>query len=352
MLPVQNGSRLRAATALFTLTTIFAGLVGAQVSATPKAVVIAPLAPPNRSVDMNLTYRTGYSFPVYQSGMLVTKRTEISAKTEKNIFVHSPAVPEPSRLSHWGPGGDKTILTAVAKGAGDTVISSGWTRQGTRAEYFIARSDSAGNNIETIRTKRYLASAVCANKDGSMWALGTRPQQRDGSYFYALRRYDAHGNFIEGTLRTQNVGEEYSLAAVDPRQVFLSCQEDDVYVFNGPARQLFHYSSATKKLNSWDVGGPAGISSPLITGFATSASGRVFLSLREGQHGRLGQRGLFQLVGINSQKAEWRAVPGTLNSGGLPGKFWLLLGIDGNDLVYVTTALPGRKEAMNWSTIN
>ncbi len=310
-------------------------------------LVIRPLAAPSRSVETRIQFKAGHSFPIFSNGSLIERRIDLRTGTEKNISIYRPDSGQNAQFTLWIEGADRTSLTNLSLSDNNDIISTGFAARGTAATYFIRFSDSSAKDAIMVNTHAYLASAVCANPDGSVWTLGSRPRRVDGSYFGALRHYSRQGVVLDQALRTKNIGGEYSLASVDPRQVFLSCQNGDAYVYNNLSKTLSHFIASLSRTDTWTISGPSDMSGQMITGFATSADGSVFASFKQAVSGPHARRQLFRLVGTSARHAEWRPVPGTLNAGD-PGGFWLLLGIEGKYLIDVTRPTPGHSESINW----
>ncbi|HEY0786313.1 MAG TPA: hypothetical protein VGD62_10610, partial [Acidobacteriaceae bacterium] len=247
------------------------------------------------------------------------------------------------------PGSERTVLTAAAVSPRHTVLSAGFAQTGSTARYFLAASDAHGGNQRIIDTHGYLASAVCEGAGDTIWALGTKPHATGKPPFQALRHYDSRGNILDQALPTRTSDQEFQLAGIDPKQIRLVCTQDNVFVYDAIQKRLYRYGTGTHKTESWVVEGPAGLGDTQVTGFAVSSENKIFLSLKEGENRQHAVRGLFQLVGTKGLHAELRPVAGTVYARKAPGQFWLLLGADGKDLVYVSRPAPGHTELLNWS---
>ncbi|SNS72314.1 hypothetical protein SAMN05421770_10270 [Granulicella rosea] len=321
----------------------------ASAQSTPGRIAINPLMSADRQQDAVVRYRTGYTFPVLQGGLLVERQNATGKATQINLIVRDLVNNTSSSVNLALPDGRRATYTSISLGKDDSIFASGWARRGTGADYFLGITSGVGGKMKTVPTHAYLASAVCPVGDGTVWTIGTRPHTADGSTFGALRRYDQNGTVLDESLRTESVGKEYALASVDPKQVFLTCHGTDAYIYNHISRTLAHYSSTTRKLDRWRISDPLAISDPMITGFTTMDDGSVYASFKNSLKGARSVRGLFKLIGNSDKHAIWREVPGTVNTGGQAGAFWILLGAQAGRLVYVTKPLPGHPEAVKWS---
>jgi hypothetical protein len=204
-----------------------------------------------------------------------------------------------------------------------------------------ASSDGAGADLivevgkegiqRVVRTSPFYPQRVCVTNEGTVWAYGTElteDRRAEARIHYPMLR---EFSFDKGELRsvldraTFNPPKGIPVAGAK-RDVYLQCASGKVVLVSGPTNELIEYDLASSKLKRAPI---ASLPEKFyMTGAAVTESGEVYVStLRPGQNALTGMLHLH----VNSAgTAEWTPLT-TLPAA---GKFFILLGSDGEDLVY------------------
>lgn len=191
-----------------------------------------------------------------------------------------------------------------------------------------------GNGINRIiRTSPFRAARICSTDDGKVWAYGW---ERDAT------GADRHGDhamlrefgFEQGQLRSAMKRSEVRPPAGVPvtgskQEVQLICGREKLVLLNGAVNEIVEYDlqhSTVTKANLPEL--PQNLPLISITGAALSAPGELYVSTE--QSGKPAQTGIFRL----NLKAQAGPAWDVVASGPSAGKWFRLLGSDGNALVY------------------
>jgi len=183
-----------------------------------------------------------------------------------------------------------------------------------------------------LRTSSFYPLKVCATDEGTIWAYGkelTEDRKAEPRARYPMLR---EFSFEKGGLRSELDRITFRPAKAVPLEgargeVQMRCGAGKVVVVSGVTNELLEYDLSRSKLSRWPtVPLPDGF---YVNGAALTGSGDVYISaFRPGQNA---QTGIFRFQVNSSGKAEWAPLTITPVVG---GKFFILLGSDGEDLVY------------------
>lgn len=217
----------------------------------------------------------------------------------------------------------------VATSSGNAVMAGSVISGDGTAVDFIAEVGPNGIG-RTIRITPFYPYKICVTDEGAIWAYGmelsadraSEPRQ----HYPMLREY----SFDKGELRSA-----MDRATIrPPRGVPLSGARDDVYLrsipgkvilVNGPINEIARYDLATSILSRGHMPLPDRF---YITGAAAKESGEVYISTFRPGQGALS--GMLRLHLDTADRAQWLF----LTSAPSESQFFLLLGSDGDDLVY------------------
>lgn len=229
------------------------------------------------------------------------------------------------------PTGTGTVVLAASAASGDGAVADMIVEVG------------ADGVRRAIRTNPFFPLRVCATDGGTVWAYGKEftPERtaESRSPYPMLREY----SFEKGELRTA-----LDRATVrPPRGVPVTGAHNDAYLQCAPGKVVLVLGS-TNELLQYNLTKSTLVRSPIatlpegfyMTGAAVTHSGEVFAStFRPGSNALTGMLHLH----VNSAgAAQWTSLS-TIPSG---NQFFLLLGSDGEDLVY---SRGRRSPAVFWS---
>ena len=185
-----------------------------------------------------------------------------------------------------------------------------------------------------IRTSPFYPFRVCATDDRTVWAYGkelTQDRNADPHGHYPmLREY----SFEKGQLRSEVdriTARAPKGVAVDggiPYDVQMRCDSKRVVILSIPTSELMEYDLGSSRVDRWPLALlPDGFH---LTGAALTDSGKIYVSALHGAAKPQAQTAIFQVSVNSSGTAVW--VPVTI--GPAEGKWYVLLGSDGENLVY------------------
>lgn len=226
----------------------------------------------------------------------------------------------------------QTYIQDAAPTGSDTAVvaASAVNADGAVADLII---DVGKDGIRhAIRTSPFYPERVCATDDQKVWAYGTEiKNNRAGeprAHYPMLREYSFEKGELRSTLDRASVRPPQGVPVTGTQSdVYMRCAPGRVVLVSGPTNELMEYDLAASKLTRWPL-------APLperfyINGAAVTAAGEVYISIfRPGQNALTG---LVRLSVNSAGTAEWTPLIVGPPSG---GKFFLLLGNDGDDLVY------------------
>jgi len=217
----------------------------------------------------------------------------------------------------------------VTKSGTAIVAAAAMSPDGAMADIIVEMGK--GGIQRAIRTSPFDVLKLCVSDEGTVWAYGremTDDHRAERSVHYPmLREY----SFDRGELRsaldraTIHVPKEVHLAGARG-EVQMRCSHGKVILVQGLTNELIEYDLASSKLSRWPI-------APLpeafyLNGAAVTDSGEIYVSAFS--PGQNAQTGVLRLHVDSAGIANW--TPLTL--GPAAGKFFILLGSDGDDLVY------------------
>ena len=193
-----------------------------------------------------------------------------------------------------------------------------------------------------------------------MWTLGAETlsdsSPRIRRTYDIVRQYDQAGNLVRGYMSTQNVNASYRDAWQYVHPIYFRAAANIVVLFDERRGLVRTFDSAAHTFSTFPID-QSGAFAMHVTGFALLPDGSIYATRIEGGVTRFASRGLFKLELNSVQKtSQWHPVPNAQVPGGektepLIGSIVVLLGSDGQDLIYRTQQTPGGAATMSWSTM-
>jgi hypothetical protein len=186
-----------------------------------------------------------------------------------------------------------------------------------------------------IRTSPFYPLKVCATEQGTVWAYGKelsedrRSELR--SHYAVLREYSFDKGELRSALDRSTVRPPKGVPIDGTRDEFqMRCNSKKVVIFSGPTKELIEYDFSASRLTRWPLAPlPDGVDFVRVTGAALTDSGDVYVSTYDAPNIKALTRIL--KIRVNpSGTADWIQVASTQSD----GNFFVLLGNDGEDLVY------------------
>jgi len=189
-----------------------------------------------------------------------------------------------------------------------------------------------GGIQRAIRTSPFDVLRLCVTDEGTVWAYGremTDDHRAERQVHYPmLREYSFEKGELRSALDRATIRVPKEVPLQGPRgEVQMRCSRGKVVLVQGLTNELIEYDLAASKLVRWPI-------TPLpqvfyINGAAVTDSGELYVStFRPGQNA---QTGMLHLHVSSSGMVDW--TPLTIEPP-TRGNFFLLLGNDGEDLVY------------------
>ncbi|HEY6349764.1 MAG TPA: hypothetical protein VI636_10165 [Candidatus Angelobacter sp.] len=286
------------------------------------------LAVPTYQADFTPVIANGVHLISWDNGHLVSfgagemrEPVTLYAKTGKWLFEKWPSFEGAMKIY-----GQDAAVTST----GAVVLSvSAVSPDGAVADMIVEMGRDGIRRV--IRTSPFYALRVCTTAEGTVWAYGKEyTDDRRGErriHYPMLREY----SFEKGELRSDLDRATLHVPKGVPvdggkREFQMRCGSGKVILVSGPTNELMEYDLSASKLGRWPITPlPEGF---YINGAAITASGEIYASAF-----RPGQNALTSMLHLHVNPlgvAEWTALT-TVPSG---GKFFVLLGNDGEDLVY------------------
>jgi hypothetical protein len=223
------------------------------------------------------------------------------------------------------------IQDANATGSGTAVVAASVVNSDGAVADVIAEVGRDGIR-RVLRTSSFYPLKVCVTDGGTVWAYGkelTEDRRVEPRARYPMLR---EFSFDKGGLRSEldriTIRPAKNLPIEGARgEVQMRCNSTSVVIVSGVTNELLEYDLSRSKLSRWPM-----IPLPeafYINGAALTDSGKIYVSaFRPGQNA---QTGIFQFQVNSLGTAEWTPLTTTSAVG---GKFFILLGNEGEDLVY------------------
>lgn len=332
---------------------------------------VSTLGLPQKTVEFSSHAPEHATTPFFNHGYLIQFKHVVDSATTPDIFLYNSSGQIEHEISAWPPEAAKLFLTSVDVGADQQLIYAGrMTKQdGTRVP-FVAFSDLAGTRSTYFETRNYLATQIALADDGTVWTIGGEyalpgsDSQKRWQNYDSLRHYNAAGLLLGHFLSrwTSNVAyvvetndnngkkddaydqkgelvpEEppstgYANAWARGSQLYLKTSRQTTVFYDGIEGYLYRYDAFHHTLDRMIVDRHYTDVMP-ISGFALSANGRIFASLRGGTQSNPRHPILVELFASPDGTAQWsqlRYLPGQHDLAQRPQQ---LLGIDLDTLVY------------------
>lgn len=220
---------------------------------------------------------------------------------------------------------------AAVTNSGTVVIAAAALKEDGTAADLIAEIGKDGIR-RVIRTSPFRVLKLCTTQEGTIWAYGEeltddRKSERRAQY-PMLREYRLDKGQLRSDLDRITVVPPKGVPIAGARgEVQMRCGVDKVVIVSGVTNELIEYDLATSKLLRWPISlFPDGF---YPNGTAITDSGNIYVSIfRPGQNA---QSGIVELHVTSDGTAKW--TPLTIGPFSA-GKFFILIGNDGEDLVY------------------
>lgn len=225
------------------------------------------------------------------------------------------------------------VQDAVPSNAGTAVVAASAVNNDGATADLIAEVGSEGVR-RIIRTSPFYPVRLCVVDDLTVWAYGKElNKDRNGEprlHYAMLREY----SFDKGQSRSEvdrssvHASKGVPVHGSTRPDVQMRCNSRAVMVLSIASNELLEYDLAKSKLNRWSLAPlPDGFH---LTGAALTDSGEIYVSALQGAARPKAQTAIFQVSIGSSGSAVW--VPVT--SGPAEDKWYVLLGSDGESLVY------------------
>lgn len=294
----------------------------------------------------------------WKSGHIFAYRQRAKPK-QPSVIVYSPLgklwllMPTPSDTVN-------RLLASVSVAPDGTVITATLDNYGgLQGSLQVYRGDTTPLRVASLG-KNELPYAVCMDDPKTTWLVTS---------IIARNREDASLDYDAGAeLRNPDL-PALELLGVDPRKrepaipavrrreidvtqllgrypgdVMMTCSDGVVDFYHGPTGAFFEYDADTQVTLRWDL--PEPLDTSLHTnGFAVTRSGEVFASvLSVNTKNEIERIALYRMV-LKDSEAKWVEVPGT-SSLYRNSRFGVLLGADGDDLIFVGPLKTPRAETI------
>lgn len=252
------------------------------------------------------------------------------------------------RISPRGAG-DVRIRRAATTHEGGILAGGGAIIQGGSISGFIAKTDLAGNTVQSVATGTFHPEQLCEAPDGTVWSLG-KAFSNDGAPVpdtEVVRQYDFEKGLLHSFLPLTTVRAVLNSSEpwFSPFGSFLRCGKEKVSIYLEFTDEYAEIDNSSFALTRWRLDQSAA-QQRKANGLAVTDEGRVYASFSA--HGAHGVSGPYGLTGLYQIKAEpgnpiARLLPvggmvdvyRTYGQGGRvpPGALVRLWGADGNQLV-------------------
>lgn len=298
----------------------------------------APLSVPSKSASFPGAFNKVRSFPVSSNGYLVSFTRISSNATGPNLIQLVSLETGEKKLLQLDLHRSTTLIAdASVSPSGLVFVVGSYVRADGSIANFLAKLDPAGETSALNDLADYSAEKICAATDGSVWTFGERQQSSPGTHYDTLREYTADGSLKGSWLDRAILGGDLGQPGAESRAI-LTCGQRSVGVYTAyPGSARWTELQLSTGVAQTDSVTP--VTKARITGLSLLGPGQVYASVvRQGT-----LRGLYRLAVTGSSIAEW--VP--VNTGAT--NFSRLVGRDGPNLVYYTTAAVPGNPVLYWS---
>lgn len=285
--------------------------------------------------------------PDWDRGYVINHEIELNSSPSAAMVVMYDANGNRVREGRiWPKGaGDVRIRRTAATQDGAILAGGGAIMQDGSLSGFIAKTDLAGNTVQSLATGVFRPEQLCEAADGTIWSLGrgVGPDGMDLPDAEVVRHYSferglLHSFLPETTVRAVLNSFEPWFA---PWGSFLRCGKERVSIYLGFTDEYAEIDNSSFALTRWKLD-PSVAQQRKASGLAVTDDGKVYASFSP--HNAYGVSGPLGLTSLYQVKAEpgnpvARLLPigGSVDAYGtgdrmVPGTFIWLWGAKGNQL--------------------
>jgi hypothetical protein len=288
-------------------------------------------------------------FPRIDHGYLLSFRPTIQRASHGDIVLQSLVTGETRQLTFWFGGASEIHIAAASinKAEERVYVAGSYVRQADIAVTdFIAELDLTGHIVRTFGLGLYRPRRICAADDGTLWTLGqvlNENGEDSGAASGMLRNYSVNGQLLNAYLP----GSEFPVVSrniAKKSRVFLSCGDESVGVYLGPARRWIEIPFGGGAAQQWQIEPPQ--SAPTMTHLTLLGKGTVYASFRNRESSASNA-----IYGINrgpNGEVRWTRISQKLRVGAKAvGK--VLMGRDGPSVVYLERTSSELNPTLYWS---
>lgn len=246
----------------------------------------------------------------------------------------------------WPKGaGDVRIRRTAATHDGAILAGGGAIMQDGSLSGFIAKTDLAGNTVQSVATGVFKPEQLCEAPDGTVWSLGkgVGPDGMDLPDAEVVRHYSLERGLLHSFLPENTVRAVLNSSKpwFSPFGSFLRCGKEKVSIYLEFTDEYAEIDNSSFALTRWKLDQSV-VQQRKANGLAVTDDGKVYASFSaHGAHGVSGPYGLTSLYQVEAKPGN--PVPRLLPIGGsvdgygtgdrlVPGTFIWLWGANGNQL--------------------
>ena len=226
------------------------------------------------------------------------------------------------------------IQDGVATSWGTAVIAASvLNSDGASADLIVEIGKEGIRRV--IRTSPFYPIKVCATQEGIVWAYGkelTADRSAEPRAQYPmLREYSLEKGELRAALDRSTVRPPSGVPVSGSREELqLRCNSHKLVLLSGPTKELIEYDLAASELSRWPLASlPDGVDVTRVTGAALTDSGEVYISTYDAPNLKALTR-ILEIHLNSTGTADWIPIAAIPSQ----GKWFVLLGSDGDHLVY------------------
>jgi len=280
--------------------------------------------------------------PDWDRGYVIHHEIELNSSPNAAMVVMYDATGKRVREGRiWPHGaGDVRIRRTAATHDGAILAGGGAIMQDGSLSGFIAKTDLAGNTIQSLATGTFKPEKLCEAPDGTVWSLGLTVT--DGAVVpdaEVVRHYSFEKGLLHSFLPESTVQAVMNSSQpwFSPSESFLRCGKEKVSIYLDFTDEYAEINTNSFTLSRWKLDESV-VQGGKASGLAIMDDGRIYASFSaHGMSGPHGQTGLYQIEAEpGNPSARLFPVTGTVNyfdgKSRDDGTFLLLWGTDGNQL--------------------
>ena len=284
--------------------------------------------------------------PDWDRGYVIHHEIEMNSSPNAAMVVMYDATGKRVREGRiWPKGaGDVRIRRTAATHDGGILAGGGAIMQDGSLSGFIAKTDLAGNTVQSLVTGIFKPEQLCEAPDGTVWSFGqgVGSDGMDVPDAEVVRQYSFEKGLLHSFLpeTTVRAAQNSSGPWFAPFGSFLRCGKERVSVYLEFSDEYIEINTSSLTLTRWKLDEGA-VQGAKASGLAITDDGTVYASFSDhnlyGMSGPPGLMGLYQIQAeAGNPVARLLPVMGTVNYfDGKPredGTFLRLWGADGNQL--------------------